>query len=134
MLGLVQMVYEAVLEVEMRLDHRWRRKGQPLCQADILDEVYRATRVSERSYWSNKQLTRVPNLKELECAVTRVLDIVAVGGGDVCDVAGHVVEGDCVAVRCEDGHTALTLEEVGPFILSRVPVELPTAYGFSIEG
>ena len=58
-LGLVQVVDDAVGELEVGLDERGRREREPLVQADILVAV------------------GVEDLKELERRVADVLDVVA---------------------------------------------------------
>ena len=59
------MAHRLVIEVERSLDHVWRREGEPLVQADVLEGV------------------GLEDLEEAESGVADVLNVVAEGAGDV---------------------------------------------------
>ena len=79
-------------------------------------------RVSSSAMKVKKLRTGVPDLEVLESGVTGVLDVVAEGRGDVADVAGLVVERDCVAGGREERHATGAGQEVTPLILGGVPL------------
>ncbi|CAF3470013.1 unnamed protein product [Fusarium graminearum] len=97
--------------MQVVLDNLSRRQSQPLRYRDV------------------RELGRLENLKENQIRVSGVLDIVAVGSWDVSNSSGCKVKGACRLGCFEDGHAAASLEEVAPFIGSRVPVDFADCSG-----
>ena len=97
----------------MRLDQGRRGQREPLAQADVLVAV--CSKVSLYSL-GNVVVSRtgVEDFEELHGCVTNILNVVAVGGRDVANVARLVVVGPCVARRSKQSDTAgtLTVKEV----------------------
>jgi hypothetical protein len=94
----------------------------------VLDNLLR----SQSQPLSNRnigELGRLENLEENQINVASVLDIVAVGSGDVANASGSEVKGASGLGGLEDGNSAASLEEVTPFVRGGVPVDFADGAG-----
>ena len=97
--------------MQVVLDNLLRSQSQPLSDRNV------------------RELGSLENLEENQINITSVLNIVAVGSGDVAHTSGSEVKGASGLGGLEDSDSAAALEEVAPFVGGGVPVDFADGAG-----
>lgn len=79
------------------------------------------------------ELRSLQNLQEDQVILSSVLDVVAVRLWEIAHIASHIIEGSCRVGGTEERRPTLSLDEEGPFITGRVPVDLTHTTGVNSD-